>query len=182
MNFDVTVNGKPWRVAIEAADTQGEAQVRVITLRGRRRSYDVSWVDATTLSLIPLGPLNDDRRGREFGIEVRGAGELQITTGGRNFHATALSDGRSHQRHPHRAERAAVPMEGRQSVVASMPGRIVRVLVSAGDRVTARQPVVVVEAMKMENEMRAPKDGVVREVRVAPGAAIDAGAVLVVID
>ena len=75
-----------------------------------------------------------------------------------------------------------MPVEGRQNVVAAMPGRIVRVLVAPGDRVTARQAVVVVEAMKMENEMRAPKDGVVREVRVTPGAAIDAGAVLVVID
>ena len=176
MNFDVTVNGKPWRVAIEAADTQGQVQV---SIKGRRRAYDVSWVDAATLSLIPL---DGDTRGREFGLEAKGGGELQVITGGRNFHATVLSDGKSNQRHPHRAERAAVPMEGRQSVVATMPGRIVRVLVAPGDRVAAGQAVVVVEAMKMENEMRAPKDGVVREVRVTPGAAIDAGAVLVVID
>jgi biotin carboxyl carrier protein len=179
MTFDVTVNGKPWRVAIEAADTQGPAQVSVVTIRGRRRSYDVSWVDAATLSLIPL---NHEMQGHEFGIEARGGGVLQVTTGGRNFHATVLSDGKSHQRHPHRAERAAVPMEGRQSVVATMPGRVVRVLAAVGDRVAAGQAVVVLEAMKMENEMRAPKEGVVREVRATPGAAIDAGAVLVVID
>jgi biotin carboxyl carrier protein len=192
MNFDVTVNGKPWRVAIEAADTQGAAQVSVVTIRGRRRRYDVSWVDASTLSLVPLDPLDPrdplddplhvDKRTREFFLEATAGGELHVITGGRDFHATVLSDGKSHQRHPHRAERAAVPVEGRQTVVASMPGRIVRVLVAAGDRVAARQAVVVVEAMKMENEMRAPKDGVVREVRVTPGAAIDAGAVLVVID
>jgi biotin carboxyl carrier protein len=182
MNFDVTVNGKPWRVAIEAADTQGPAQVSIVTIRGRRRSYDVSWVDAATLSLIRLDPLHDDTRVREFGIEARGGGELQVSTGGRSFHATVLSDGKSHQRHPHRAERAAVPIEGRQNVVATMPGRVVRVLVAVGDRVAAGQAIVVLEAMKMENEMRAPKDGVVGEVRVIPGAAIDAGAVLVVID
>jgi biotin carboxyl carrier protein len=63
-----------------------------------------------------------------------------------------------------------------------MPGRVVRVLVAPGDRVTAKQAVVVVEAMKMENEMRAPKDGLVREVSVKEGAAIEAGALLVVID
>src|SRR4029453_11955684 len=125
MNFDVTVNGKPWRVAIKAADVQGPAQVSIVTIRGRRRSYDVSWVDAATLSLIPL---NNEMPGHEFGIEAAGGGELQVTTGGRNFRATVLSDGKSHQRHPHRAERAAVPMEGRQSVVATMPGRVVRVL------------------------------------------------------
>ena len=179
MTFDVTVNGRPWRVAIDPSGAQGPVHVSVVTIRGRRRSYDVSWVDAGTLSLIPM---DGDTRTREFSIEGKGAGELQIITGGREFHATVLSDGTSHQRHPHRVERAAAPMEGRQNIVAAMPGRVVRVLVAPGDRVAARQPVVVVEAMKMENEIRAPKDGVVREVRVQPGAAIDAGAILVVID
>src|SRR5689334_4638036 len=103
MNFDVTVNGKPWRVAIEASDTQGPAQVSIVTIRGRRRSYDVSWVDAGTLSLIPL---NDEKQGQEFGIEAAGGGELQVTARGRTFRATVLSDGKSHQRHPHRVERA----------------------------------------------------------------------------
>ena len=176
MNFDVTVNGRPWRVAIEPAAVPGQVHV---SIKGQRRAYDVSWVDASTLSLIPL---DGDSRGREFGLQRKGAGELQIDTGGKNFHATVLSDGKSNQRHPHRVERAAAPVAGRQSVVATMPGRIARVLVAAGDRVAASQAVVVVEAMKMENEMRAPKDGVVREVRVSPGAAIDAGAVLLVID
>jgi biotin carboxyl carrier protein len=63
-----------------------------------------------------------------------------------------------------------------------MPGRVLRVLVGVGDRVTARQPVVVVEAMKMENELRSPRDGVVTEVLVAPGAAVESNAVLMVID
>ena len=63
-----------------------------------------------------------------------------------------------------------------------MPGRVVRVLVALGDRVTAGQGVVVVEAMKMENELRSPKDGVVREMNVSEGAAIDADAVLAVIE
>jgi len=63
-----------------------------------------------------------------------------------------------------------------------MPGRVVKVLVSPGDRVTARQGLVVVEAMKMENELRAPADAVVREVRVVEGASVDAGAILVVLE
>ena len=62
-----------------------------------------------------------------------------------------------------------------------MPGRVVRVLVAVGDRVVARQGVVVVEAMKMENELRTPRDGTVKEISVAPGAAVDSGAVLLVI-
>ena len=62
-----------------------------------------------------------------------------------------------------------------------MPGRVMRVLVAVGDRVAARQGVVVVEAMKMENELRSPRDGTVKEVGVVPGAAVETGAVLVVI-
>ena len=63
-----------------------------------------------------------------------------------------------------------------------MPGRVVRVLVATGDTVEARQPVVVVEAMKMENELRSPKTGRVKEVSVAAGTSVEAGRVLVVID
>ena len=67
-------------------------------------------------------------------------------------------------------------------VVAPMPGRVVKVLVEPGMAVEARQGVVVVEAMKMENELRAPRAGVVRDVRVAEGASVEAQAVLVIID
>ncbi len=60
-----------------------------------------------------------------------------------------------------------------------MPGRVVRVLVAAGDRVAAGQGLAVVEAMKMENEVAAPAAGVVSDVRAAPGDSVEAGAVLV---
>jgi biotin carboxyl carrier protein len=62
-----------------------------------------------------------------------------------------------------------------------MPGKIVRVLVAAGDQVTARQGLVVVEAMKMENELRAPHAGRVAELTVREGQAVEAGATLAVI-
>ena len=70
---------------------------------------------------------------------------------------------------------------GPQRVIAPMPGKIVRVLVKAGDRVGPRQPVVVVEAMKMENELRAGRDGTVAEIHVREGMSVDAGALLLVI-
>ena len=63
-----------------------------------------------------------------------------------------------------------------------MPGRIVKVLVTKGDVVDARQGLVVVEAMKMENELRAPRAGTVSEVLVSEGMSVEAGAVLVVIE
>jgi biotin carboxyl carrier protein len=71
---------------------------------------------------------------------------------------------------------------GQRTVVAPMPGRIVRVLVKPHERVSARQPLVVVEAMKMENELRAPRGGTVAEVRVSEGASVEANAVLVVLE
>ena len=68
-----------------------------------------------------------------------------------------------------------------RTIVAPMPGRIVKVLVKPDEVVTARQPLVVVEAMKMENELRAPRAGIVAEVRVAEGASVEANTVLVVL-
>lgn len=72
--------------------------------------------------------------------------------------------------------------QGPHRVKAPMPGKIVRVLVKQGDQVKARQGLVVVEAMKMENELRASRDGRVRDVLVAEGQSVDAGAALVVVD
>ena len=71
---------------------------------------------------------------------------------------------------------------GPQRVISPMPGKVVRVLVKAGDEVKARQGLVVVEAMKMENELRAGRDGRVRDVAVAEGQSVDAGAVLLVVE
>ncbi len=63
-----------------------------------------------------------------------------------------------------------------------MPGKVVKILVKAGDQVKARQGLVVVEAMKMENELRSPKDGRVSDVLVAEGASVEAGRLLVVVE
>jgi biotin carboxyl carrier protein len=71
---------------------------------------------------------------------------------------------------------------GAGTVIAPMPGKVVKVLVTVGQQVTARQGVAVVEAMKMENELRAGRDGTVREILVSEGASVDAGAPLVVIE
>ena len=71
---------------------------------------------------------------------------------------------------------------GPQRVTAPMPGKVVRVLVAPGDEVKARQGLVVVEAMKMENELRAARDGRVRDVAVKEGQSVDAGAVLLTVE
>mgnify|MGYP006278518713 CR=1 FL=1 len=71
---------------------------------------------------------------------------------------------------------------GPQKVIAPMPGKVVRVLVKPGDEVTAKQGLVVVEAMKMENELKAARAGTVRDVSVREGQSVDAGAVLLVVE
>ncbi|MGH9594765.1 MAG: acetyl-CoA carboxylase biotin carboxyl carrier protein subunit [Bryobacteraceae bacterium] len=81
-----------------------------------------------------------------------------------------------------RADAGARANHGRQEIAAPMPGKIVRVLVSAGDTVEEGQGVVVVEAMKMQNEMKSPKTGRVAEVRTSAGSTAAAGDVLVVIE
>jgi biotin carboxyl carrier protein len=72
--------------------------------------------------------------------------------------------------------------EGPKTVTAPMPGRIVRVLTSVGDAVEAHQGVVVIEAMKMQNELKSPKAGKVVQLRVEPGGTVAAGDVLAVIE
>ena len=71
---------------------------------------------------------------------------------------------------------------GRRTVTAPMPGKVVRLLVRPGDPVRAGDGIVVVEAMKMENELKAPAAGTVKEIRVEEGRAVSGGDVLVVIE
>ena len=79
------------------------------------------------------------------------------------------------------AARPAAGPAGAGSVTAPMPGTILEVKVSVGDQVKAGQPVVILEAMKMENEITATQDGTVKEVRVSKGATVNPGDVLVTI-
>jgi biotin carboxyl carrier protein len=75
----------------------------------------------------------------------------------------------------------ALELEGRQQVLAPMPGKVVRVLVQQGEKVEAGRGLLVVEAMKMQNEIRAPKTGAVERLLVAEGQAVNAGEVLAVV-
>ena len=87
---------------------------------------------------------------------------------------------RDPRRGPERAGRPGV--EGRAQVIAPMPGKIVRLLAAAGDTVAAGQGLLVVEAMKMQNEMKAPKAGRVASLAAREGATVAAGEVLAVIE
>lgn len=71
---------------------------------------------------------------------------------------------------------------GKAEIRTAMPGKVVRILVAIGDTVEKGDAVVVVEAMKMQNEMKSPKDGRVSEIKVAEGDTVSGGDVLVVIE
>ncbi len=112
-------------------------------------------------------------------IEVRVLPEAQGTTvlaGGRRFAVEV--------RNPRNASRGARASlgGGRQKIVAPMPGKVIRVLVKKGDAVEPGQGLVVVEAMKMQNEMKASHPGHVTEVRVHDGDTVGAGETLVVLE
>jgi biotin carboxyl carrier protein len=115
--------------------------------------------------------------GRSF--EVRAVSHrdlLQLEIEGRRLTAEVIDP-----RNRSRRERAALG-GGRQNIVTPMPGKVIRVLVRQGDRVEVGQGVAVVEAMKMQNEMRALRSGVVVEVRVQDGDTVGAGDALVVLE
>ncbi len=72
--------------------------------------------------------------------------------------------------------------EGVAEIVTQMPGKVVRVLVETGAEVTKGEGIIVVEAMKMQNEMKSPKDGIVKEIKVNAGDTVNGGDVLAVIE
>jgi biotin carboxyl carrier protein len=79
------------------------------------------------------------------------------------------------------AQRSGAAASGPAALRAPMPGRVVKILVKAGDRVVVGQPAIVVEAMKMENELRAPRAGTVQALRCEEGATVEAGQDLILI-
>jgi len=115
--------------------------------------------------------------GRSFEIRaVNGSQGNSVQANGRRFSAE-VRDPRDFSR----SSRDALA-GGRQSLLAPMPGKVIRVLVGKGDVVESGQGLVVVEAMKMQNEMKASRPGQVIEVRVHDGETVTAGQTLVVLE
>jgi biotin carboxyl carrier protein len=144
---------------------------------------------------LPSGALEVTRDGRLLDVDVLSIGAgLSVRVGGRVIDLTtegsppelgAVASGhRSYVRvesERMRAATAAKKVRGTAEKVlrSPMPGRVVKVHVSAGDEIAIGQPLLVVEAMKMENELRAKAAGKVAEVHVAAGEAVEGNAKLV---
>ncbi len=172
MLFDVEINGRACQVSVD----REEGRYRV-TVGGRTHLVDSARVDERTVSLILLG---ENARSYEAGVlETAEPGELEVYLRA-GVVRCRVNGGRS--RAPRAGGRHEAGATGVQRVTAPMPGKVLRVLVAPGDQVRARQGLVVVEAMKMENELRSPKDGRVKEVHAAEGTSVEAGRLLVVIE
>jgi biotin carboxyl carrier protein len=183
VNYEVDINGRLRLVSVTRADG-----VFHVTIDGRRVDVDSARIDAYSWSLIVreevrLKPdttpdvVSAFRRSYEITIAPdQASSQLTIGVG-----AARVAAGVNGRRRPGRKADPSHAAAGPLSVVAPMPGKIVRVLVQSGEAVHARQPLIVVEAMKMENELRAGRAGTVTEVRAQAGQSVDAGAVLVVV-
>jgi len=115
--------------------------------------------------------------GRSFEVRAIAAPDgLHVQAGGRQF-TVDVRDPRDASRHSRTAAGS-----GRQNISTPMPGKVVRLLVREGDAVDAGQGLVVVEAMKMQNEMKASRAGRVAEVLVRDGETVGAGDTLVVLE
>ncbi|HYL68027.1 MAG TPA: biotin/lipoyl-containing protein [Candidatus Limnocylindria bacterium] len=105
-----------------------------------------------------------------------GIGGLRVIVGSREF-SVGVHDPRQWRRR----SGASAEAKGRQQVLAPMPGKIIRVLVKTGDSIEMKQGLVVVEAMKMQNEIRSPKSGTVERLLVTEGQSVNTGEVLAII-
>lgn len=163
MTVWLEVEGKKRRVELPSSALEGAMECVV---DGRAVVANICMLQPRVMSLVI--------EGQQYRCILDGDGVL---IGGRRF-AFEMNDPRSLQGRRGAGGGAVGP----RAVKAPMPGRVVRVLVAAGDEVTEQQGVVVIEAMKMQNELKSPKAGKVARVAVAVGDAVGAGDVLAVVE
>ena len=184
MEYEISVNGRARHVTVHRVDGWF-----LVAVDGREWMVDAARVDVHTLSLLiedggrapapKKAPKNPFRGWRSHEVTIA----ADPRSGGFSLHvgATPVAVAFGGHRRRGRTSKEAKAGSGPQRLAAPMPGRIVRVLVKQGEAVTARQPLVVIEAMKMENELRAAGDGLVAEILVQDGQSVEAGALLAVI-
>lgn len=165
MRYDVLIDGKTYRVELEQRDDRWACK-----LDGRDFPVDAVLPRPNVLSLLIGGCSFEVKRERagddlhlwvktqRYGVEVRDPRSLTTRRA------------------------AAAGAAGPKKLVAPMPGKVVRVLVEPHAEVELGQGLLVIEAMKMQNEIKSPKKGIVRQVLAREGAAVNAGEVLAVVE
>jgi biotin carboxyl carrier protein len=165
MIYDVTIGEKSYRV--ELARVANAWRCR---LDGREVKLDFATTQAGVLSILIEGRSYEAR-------QDTGGGETSVVIGRQRFSAV-VRDPRSLRARA----RADAGGHGVKKIVAPMPGKVVRILCPAGTEVEAGQSVLVIEAMKMQNELKAPKKGVIRKLTATVGTAVEAGQTLAEIE
>ena len=169
MQFEIDINERTHKVAIERVGSAVGGKFRVV-IDGVPMGVDARRTE------LGLSLIFEDGRSTDVALTDRPGGEWFVQLP--HADVTAVVDARRYQR----AEGGGALKTGVQRIKAPMPGRVVRILVKVGDEVELRQGVCVVEAMKMENELGAPKAGRVKEIAVTEGQSVEAGRVLIVIE
>ena len=167
MKYDVLLDGV--RRSVELTRSADEPSHILATIDGRRVEGDAVKISPGVYSIL-LG-------GRS--LEVRAqtqANTLLLHTAGREYRVEIV-DPRSWRR----SHSGGIDLAGRQQISAPMTGKVVRVLVATGQQVETSQGLLVVEAMKMQNEIRSPKTGTVERLFAKEGQTVNAGEILVVI-
>lgn len=166
MKYEIVINGA--RRSVEFTTQNGESARVTFAVDGRLVEANAVRIARDAYSIL-IG-----ERALEVTMEENPGG-LLLRTAGHEFQMEVV-DPRTWRG----GRGSGVELEGRQQLVAPMPGKIVRVLVSAGQRVDSGQGLLVIEAMKMQNEVRSPKSGTVERV-AQEGQTVNAGEVLVVV-
>jgi biotin carboxyl carrier protein len=169
------------RYEVQLTSSNSEEKARVIelernacgwrvTLDGLAIAVDVAEIAPNTLSILL------DGQSFEISVTPSPNGKLKLHNGTQELTAEVI-DPRSWSGRRH----GNVEAEGRQQIVAPMPGKVVHLLVKAGEHVEAGQGLLVVEAMKMQNEIRSPKSGTVERILAKEGQPVNVGEVLCVV-
>jgi biotin carboxyl carrier protein len=167
MTYEVRIDGQTYRVELERGDQQNGWRCR---LDGRELALDAVFPERDLLSLLVAG------RSYEIKREIVGS-ELHVVLAGVRRQAEVRDPRTLKSRRT-----GAAAAGGPRKLVAPMPGKVVRLLVAENDAVEAGQGVAVIEAMKMQNELKSPKKGVVRKILAREGAAVNAGETLAVVE
>lgn len=163
MLFDATTAGRTERIEVREADG-----IYHVTIGGKTLELDLVKTGNHHVSVLVNGISHD------LGLEKTADGFAVLVRGDR--FDVDLKDAVKG------AVLGRVAAHGPLKLTAPMPGKIVKVLVQQGDSIEAGRGVLVMEAMKMENELKASRAGTVQEVRVSEGQAVEMGAVLLIIE
>ena len=165
MNFDVVAGNKEYSVEIER-----RGKSFIITIDGEEFEVDTTLLKKELYSVL-IGSkshlVNLKSEGNNFTVDVNSE----------SFEIEVLDEAAKRL-----AQKTKSQAEGKQVIKTPMPGKIVKILVKEGDEVEPGMGMIIVEAMKMENELKSSSKGVVKEIVVEEGATVNGGDTLIVVE